>query len=123
MKRMKKIRITLFLILILTSFNIFSISIEVDSLKKSIITHDNNNEKVDLLNKLAINQIISSDFDSAIVTLDKSIELSKKLNHLIGEGIAYQFLGQATAMKGDRIKAIEYFDTSISLHEDANSPL
>ena len=96
---------------------------QIDSLKKLISINELSEYKVDLLNNLAVYQIVSAKYDSAKVTLDNSIFLSKELGYKIGEGIAYRNLGKLTAMMGDRFKAMDFIDTSIQIHQEVGDQL
>ena len=115
-------------LLVGSSFSIFAnIEIaqkhEIDSLKKLISINELSEYKVDLLNNLAVYQIVSAKYDSAKVTLDNSISLSKELGYKIGEGVAYCNLGKLIAMRGDRFKAINFIDTSIQIHQDVGDQI
>ena len=96
---------------------------QIDSLKKLISINELSEYKVDLLNNLAVYQIVSAKYDSAKVTLDNSIFLSKELGYKIGEGVAYCNLGRLIAMRGDRFKAINFIDTSIQIHQDVGDQI
>ena len=115
-------------LMVASSFSIFANieeaqSHQIDSLKKLITINEANTDKVDLLNTLAVHQIVSSKYDSAKVTLDNSIFLSKELGYKIGEGVAYCNLGKMIAMRGDRFKAMDFFDTSIQIHQEVGDQL
>ena len=96
---------------------------QIDSLKKLISIHELSADKVDLLNNLAKHQIVYAKYDSAKVTIDKSIFLSQELAYQKGEGIAYCYLAQVTSMMGDRHLAIKFHDISIRIHEAASHHL
>ena len=49
--------------------------------------------KVSLLVKIAVTFHKERNFDSALVYLNKSVELSKKLNFKFGEGLSYKKIG------------------------------
>jgi DNA-binding NtrC family response regulator len=72
---------------------------------------DINNQTYRLLAEL---QVAQKDFDHALVSCQKSLEVSKPLGEKIEEGAVYRILGQIYSAKGEKGKASEYFNLSIS---------
>jgi len=73
---------------------------------------DINNQTYRLLAEL---QIAQKDFDQALISCQKSLEVSKSLGEKIEEGAVYRLLGQIYSTKGEKEKASEYFNQSVSL--------
>jgi DNA-binding NtrC family response regulator/uncharacterized protein HemY len=73
---------------------------------------DINNQTYRLLAEL---QVAQKDFDQALLSCQKSLEVSKSLGGKIEEGAVYRVLGQIYSAKGEMEKASEYFNQSISL--------
>lgn len=96
---------------------------QIDSLKKLITINEPNTDKVDLLNTLAVHQIVSSKYDSAKVSLEKSILLSKQLVYKVGEANAYSQLAKISARNGDRLRAMNLINNSIEIHQEVNNIL
>ena len=114
--------------MVASSFSIFANieeaqSHQIDSLKKLITINEPNIDKVDLLNTLAVHQIVSSKYDSAKVTIEKSILLSKQLMYRIGEANAYSQLAKISARNGDRLRALNLINNSIEIHQEVNNTL
>lgn len=72
---------------------------------------DINNQTYRLLAEL---QVAKGEYDQALVSCQKSLEVSKSLGEKIEEGAVYRTLGQIYSAKGDKELACEYFNKSIS---------
>ena len=72
---------------------------------------DINNQTYRLLAEL---QLAQKNFDQALISCQKSLEVSKSLGEKIEEGAAYRILGQIYSARGEKEKSSEYFLKSIS---------
>jgi DNA-binding NtrC family response regulator len=73
---------------------------------------DLNNQAYRLLAEL---QVAREEFDQALVSCQKSLEVSAQLSEKIEEGAAYRILGQIYSAKNEKDKSSEYFSKSISI--------
>ncbi|UCB52376.1 MAG: sigma 54-interacting transcriptional regulator [Candidatus Zixiibacteriota bacterium] len=73
---------------------------------------DLNNQAYRLLAEL---QAAREDFDQALVSCQKSLEVSASLSEKIEEGAAYRILGQIYSAGSEKDKSSEYFTKSISI--------
>jgi len=73
---------------------------------------DLNNQAYRLLAEL---QVAREDFDQALISCQKSLEVSAQLSEKIEEGAAYRILGQIYSAKNEKDKSSEYFDKSIRI--------
>lgn len=115
---MKKIKLTLSIILLLTS-SIFAQKVNIDSLKNVIINNPVDTLKIDAYIK-TVNHFSNKNIDSAIYYAEKGVELCKSINHIKGKMILYQPYGIAYARKGDLQKAKELFQKGLYAAEQIN---
>ncbi|MGB2989611.1 MAG: sigma 54-interacting transcriptional regulator [Candidatus Zixiibacteriota bacterium] len=73
---------------------------------------DINNQAYRLLAEL---QVAREDFDQALISCQKSLEVSASLGEKIEEGAAYRILGQIYSAKNEKDKSCEYFSKSIAI--------
>jgi len=73
---------------------------------------DLNNQAYRLLAEL---QVAREDFDQALISCQKSLEVSAQLSEKNEEGAAYRILGQIYSAKNEKDKSSEYFDKSIRI--------
>ncbi len=71
---------------------------------------DINNQTYRLLAEL---QVARKEYDQALISCQKSLEVSKSLGEKIEEGAVYRVLGQIHSAKKDKELALEYFNKSI----------
>jgi transcriptional regulator with PAS, ATPase and Fis domain len=71
---------------------------------------DINNQTYRLLAEL---QVAKKEYDQALISCQKSLEVSKSLGEKIEEGAVYRVLGQIHSAKKDKELALEYFNKSI----------
>jgi transcriptional regulator with PAS, ATPase and Fis domain len=71
---------------------------------------DINNQTYRLLAEL---QVAKKEYDQALISCQKSLEVSKSLGEKIEEGAVYRILGQIHSAKKDKELALEYFNKSI----------
>ncbi|MGB7061657.1 MAG: sigma 54-interacting transcriptional regulator [Candidatus Zixiibacteriota bacterium] len=64
---------------------------------------------------LAELQVTRKEYDKALVSCQKSLEVSKSLGEKIEEGAAYRILGQIYSAKNEKDKSCEYFSKSIAI--------
>lgn len=62
---------------------------------------------------LAEIQVAKKEYDQALISCKKSLEVSKSLGEKIEEGAVYRVLGQIHSAKKDKELALEYFNKSI----------
>jgi transcriptional regulator with GAF, ATPase, and Fis domain/uncharacterized protein HemY len=72
---------------------------------------DINNQTYRLLAEL---QVAKKEYEQALISCQKSLEVSKSLGEKIEEGAVYRVLGQIHSAKKDKELALEYFNKSIS---------
>jgi tetratricopeptide (TPR) repeat protein len=72
---------------------------------------DINNQTYRLLAEL---QVAKKEYDQALVSCQKSLEVSRSLGEKIEEGAVYRILGQIHSAQGDKELACEFFNKSIS---------
>ncbi len=72
---------------------------------------DINNQTYRLLAEL---QVAQKNFDQAMTSCQKSLEVSKSLDEKIEVGAAYRILGQIYSAKNEKEKSSEYFDRSFT---------
>ena len=72
---------------------------------------DINNQTYRLLAEL---QVAKKEYDQALISCQKSLEVSKSLGEKIEEGAVYRILGQIHSAKGDKELAQEYFNKGIA---------
>ncbi len=70
---------------------------------------DINNQTYRLLAEL---QVAQKDFDQAMISCQKSLEVSKSLDEKIEVGAAYRILGQIYSARKEKDKSCEYFNQS-----------
>lgn len=63
---------------------------------------------------LAELQVAKKEYDQALISCQKSLEISKSLGEKIEEGAVYRILGQIYSAKGDKESAQKYFNKSLS---------
>jgi DNA-binding NtrC family response regulator len=73
---------------------------------------DINNQTYRLLAEL---QVAQKHFDQALISCQKSLEVSKSLDEKIEEGAVYRILGQIYSAKGEKEKSRESFEEGMSL--------
>lgn len=73
---------------------------------------DINNQTYRLLAEL---QVAQKEFDQALISCQKSLEVSKALGEKIEGGAVYKIMGQIYSAKEEKGKSREYFEKSISL--------
>jgi transcriptional regulator with PAS, ATPase and Fis domain len=72
---------------------------------------DINNQTYRLLAEL---QVAKKEYDQALISCQKSLEVSKSLGEKIEEGAVYRILGQIHSAQGEKELALEYFNKSVS---------
>ncbi len=80
--------------------------------RKAAPEGDINNQAYRLLAEL---QVAREDFDQALISCQKSLEVSASLGEKIEEGAAYRILGQIYSARSEKDKSSEYFSKSIAI--------
>jgi len=77
-------------------------------------------EMVDTLNNLTNSLILSSNYEQARTYCKESLDLSRSLGYVKGEGWALELTGQVEYFSGDLLKSLEFYTASLTPLKKAN---
>ncbi len=106
----------------MTNF-IFSQNKKIDSLKNELNSLDDNIEKVDLMDKIAI-QLYMYDTTNQIENHTKNmLELAKKIEYKKGKGMAYMSIGSSYFKQKKLTLSLENYNYALQYFDSINSPV
>ncbi|HEY5463046.1 MAG TPA: ATP-binding protein [Hanamia sp.] len=117
---MKKLLIKLFLfsLCIIYSFNTIAQGSYIDSLKKALLTEKEDTNKVKTLDYISYYYWNAGDYENAIQNAKAVLALATKINYKIGIADGYLFIGLAYNVKKDRFNESEYFNKALALYKE-----
>ena len=106
-----------FFILLFLPFIAFSQQRDIDSLKNVLKTQKEDTNKVNTLNKLSWNLILSSQYDSAFAYAESAKKIAKKFSFNFGVAAADGLEGGVFFSEGLYTKAIEYYQNALAIDD------
>ena len=115
-----KTKFLLFFISALTSYNLFAQAQVIDSLKKLLDAHPQEDTvRVNILNQYAI-ELRRFDRTKMPGFVEEAMKLAEKLNYQKGEAYAYANRGSVYHDKYDTINALENYNKAVNMFEKLN---
>ncbi|MCG2611313.1 tetratricopeptide repeat protein [Flavobacterium sp. SM15] len=106
-----------FLVFILTvTMSVFSQNSSVDSLQQVLKNTRNDIDRTELFNAIAV-EYGANNPKLMQHYAEKALQLSKKINHRLAEGSAYQNMGNANVVLGNYVLALQSFSNAQSVFE------
>ena len=106
----------LFILIILLISRLLSAQSKTDSLQTSLVKHNTvDTVKVNLLNDIAHECSLNSDFDKSLKYANEALKLADKLNFTKGKNQSLNSIGIIYKSQGDYLNALEYFQKSLKI--------
>ncbi len=122
---MKTLLYKVYLLIIFIVCSLFakaqSDSLQIDSLKKVLLTQKEDTNKVNTLNELSYELMRGNDVNTAIQNADKALSIANKIGYKKGQANALIYLSEIEGFKSNYDQGLKYANAALQLSKEINS--